>query len=325
MKKQLLIAAVAATMTSVAIADISITGSTKVNFTTVDFDSATVESTNNFNHEVDLAITGKTGDTTVVIKLGNLEQSADSASDGDTAGSLGVDIEDSYLSTKVGDVSIKAGSWDNGNNALRASSRAANKFSASTTMSGLTATYNASSASGNVADSVKIAGAVAGVNASYEDTETGETIGLSTSVAGVNVSYLAVNSDTANSDRSVIELSGSAGGMNIKVAQATADTLATIEGDTWMGDFEGASGAYDLTANQDVTSFELSTAMAGNTVTFRNTDVDGVAGADMSFNKIILNRPLANGTTFEATYTDLDDSVAANDSSTLDLELAVKF
>jgi hypothetical protein len=303
-------------MTSVAMADISITGSTKVNFTTVDFDSATKESTNNFKHEVDLAITGKTGDTTVVVKLGNLETST---------GTTGVDIEDSYLTTKVADVSIKTGSWDNGNNALRASSRAANKFSASTTMSGATLTYNASSAAGNVADSVKIAGAVAGVKASYEDTESGETIGLSTSVAGVNVSYLAVNSDTANSDRSVIELSGSAGGMNIKVAQATADTLATIEGDTWMGDFEGASGAYDLTANQDVTSFELSTSMAGNKVTFRNTDVDGVAGADMSFNKIILTRPLANGTTFEATYTDLDDSAAANDSTTLDLELAVKF
>jgi len=316
MKKQLLIAAVAATMTSVAIADISITGGTKVNFTTVDFDSATKESTNNFKHEVDLKVVGKTGDTTVVVKLGNLETSA---------GSTGVDIEDSYLTTKVSDVSIKAGSWDNGNNALRASARGASKFSASTTISGLTATYNASSAAGNVADSVKIAGAVAGVKASYEDTESGETIKLSTSVAGVNVSYLAINSDTAASDRSVIELSGSAGGMNIKVAQATADTSATIEGDTWMGDFENASGAYDLTANQDVTSFELSTSMAGNKITFRNTDVDGVAGADMSFNKIILNRPLSNGTTFEATYTDLDDSAAANDSTTLDLELSVKF
>jgi len=325
MKKQLLIAAVAATMTSVAIADISITGGTKVNFTTVDFDSATKESTNNFKHEVDLAITGKTGDTTVVVKLGNLETTADAT---------GVDIEDSYLTTKVSDVSIKAGSWDNGDNALRASGRSADKFSASTTMSGATLTYNASSAAGNVADSVKIAGAVAGVTASYEDTESGETVGLSTSVAGIKVSYLAINSDTAASDRSVIELSGTAGGMNIKVAQATADASTCISGNGWMGDFETtasaatcASGtsAYDLSNGQDVTSFELSTAMAGNTVTFRNTDVDGVAGSDMSFNKIILNRPLSNGTTFEATYTDLDDSVAANDSSTLDLELAVKF
>ena len=325
MKKQLLIAAVAATMTSVAMADISITGSTKVNFTTVDFDSATKESTNDFNHEVDLAITGKTGDTTVVIKLGNLETSA---------GTTGVDIEDSYLSTKVGDVSIKAGSWDNGNNALRASSRAADKFSASTTMNGVTATYDAATTSGNVADSVQVSAEMAGVSGSYKNVDGGEDITVSTTVAGVKVSYLALNRDTVNTDRAVVEVSGAFGGVNVKVAQATADSATCISGDTWMGDFETtesaatcASGttAYDLSNGQDVTSFELSTAMAGNTVTFINSEVDGVAGADMSFNKIILNRPLANGTTFEATYTDLDDSVAANDSSTLDLELAVKF
>ena len=319
MKKQLLIAAVAATMTSVAIADISITGGTKVNYTTVDFDSATKAATNNFNHEVDLKVVGKTGDTTVVVKLGNLEASNDSAD------AHGVDIEDSYLTTKVSDISIKAGSWDNGNNALRASGRAANKLSTSTTMSGVTLTYNASSTGGDVNDSAKISGAIAGVKASYEDTESGETIGLSTSVAGMNVSYLAINSDTAESDRSAVEVSGSFGGMGVKVAQANADAQATIEGDTWMGDFEGASGAYDLTKGQDVTSIELSTSMAGNAIKFRNTKVDDVTGADMSFNKVIITRPLANGTTFEATYTDLDDSDALNDSTTLDLELAVKF
>jgi hypothetical protein len=316
MKKQLLIAAVAATMTSVAMADISITGGAKVNYTTVDFDG-TADSTNAFNHEVDLAVTGKSGDTTVVVKLGNME---------DAAGA-GMDIEDSYLTTKVGDVSIKAGTWDNGNNALRASARAESKLSTSTTMGGLTFTYNASSAAGSVNDSVKVNGEMSGVKASYEDTDAGETIKLSTSVAGMNVSYLAINSDTAASDRNVVEASGSFGGMGVKVAKATADTAATISGDTWMGDFEGntAPSAYALTAGQDVTSVELSTSMAGNTVKFRNTSVDDVAGANMSFNKIIITRPLANGTTFEATYTDLDDSLAANDSSTLDLELAVKF
>jgi len=316
MKKQLLIAAVAATMTSVAMADISITGATKVNYTTVDFDGTT-DSTNNFTHAVDLAITGKTGDTTVVVKLGNIED----------AGGTGINIEDSYLTTKVSDVSIKAGTWDNGNNALRASSRATNKLSASTTMGGLTITGNANSDTTGMGQSVKVAGSASGVTASYEDTASGETIKLSTAVAGVNVSYLAINSDTAASDRNVIEVSGKVGGMGVKVAKATADASVSISGDTWMGDFEGNTGtsAYLLSAGQDVTSIEVSTSMAGNTVKFRNTSVDDVAGANMSFNKIILTRPLANGTTFEATYTDLDDSLAANDSSTLDLELAVKF
>jgi hypothetical protein len=317
MKKQLLIAAVAATMTSVAMADISITGSTKVNYTTVDFDG-TADSTNNFSHEVDLAVTGKSGDTTVVVKLGAMETNA-------------MVIEDSYVTTKVGDVSIKAGKWDNGNNALRASTRATNKVTASTTMGGLTLTGNANSDATGMGQSVKVSGSAAGVTASYEDTAGGENIKLSTSVAGMSVSYLALNSDTAASDRAVVEVSGSFGGMGVKVAKATADASTRISGDTWMGDFEDATfdgttaNAYDLVNGQDVTSVELSTSMAGNSVIFRNTSVDDVAGANMSFNKIIVTRPLANGTTFEATYTDLDDSAAANDSSTLDLELAVKF
>jgi hypothetical protein len=134
-----------------------------------------------------------------------------------------------------------------------------------------------------------------------------------------------MNRDAANTDKSVVTISGTVAGVGVKFAQASTDTGATIAGDTWMGDFEGASGAYLLSAGQDVTSIELSTTIAGNSVKFITTDVDGVATEDMSFNKVIVTRALSNGTTFEATYTDLDDSVAANDSSTLDLELAVKF
>jgi hypothetical protein len=99
-----------------------------------------------------------------------------------------------------------------------------------------------------------------------------------------------------------------------------------------MGDFENAAytgsttAAYDLANDQDVTSISLKTKMAGNTVEFRNTKVDGVSGNDVSFNKFIVTRPLANGTTFEATYTDLDDKgQTTTDSTSLDLELAVKF
>ncbi len=317
MKKQLLVAAVAATMASASMADISIAGAAKVNFTTVDYDGTTA-STNDFKREMDLKITGKSGDTTVVMNFGN-----------DTLGngaSAGISAEDTYVATSIEGVSIKVGAWDNGNNALRASSRGDNKLSASTSFGGIKVTYDATDESaGKVADTVKLSGDIAGVAASYKSVDNGEDISLATTVSGVKVSYLALNRDAANTDRSVVEVSGSAGNVGVKFAQATADSSATIEGDTWMGDFEGASGAYDLTAGQDVTSVELSTSIAGNAVKFRMTDVDDVAGSDMSFNKVIITRPLANGTTFEATYTDLDDSVAANDSQTLDLELAVKF
>jgi hypothetical protein len=307
-----------------AMADISIAGAAKINFTNVDFDGTTA-STNDFKREMDLKITGKSGDTTVVMNFGNDTISGD---DTTASASLGLRSEDTYVATSIEGVSIKVGAWDNGNNALRASARGDNKLSASTSFGGVKITYDATDESaGKVADTIKLSGDIAGISASYKSVDNGEDIGLSTTVSGVKVSYLALNRDAANMDRSVVEVSGTIGGVGVKVAQANADSGDAIDGDTWMGDFEGNTGtsAYLLTAGQDVTSLELSTTIAGNSVKFRTTDVDGVAGADMSFNKVIVTRALSNGTTFEATYTDLDDSLAANDSATLDLELAVKF
>ena len=318
MKKQLLIAAVAATMTSVAMADISIAGSAKANFTVVDFEDTQVN-TNTISREMDLFITGKNGDTTVVMNIAN-----------DTLGAAGLVTEDSYVATKLGDVAVKVGAWDNGNNALRESARTDAHLAASTTLGGVTITYDGY---GDAADdSVKLAADISGVAVSYKQLATGEDIDVSTTVGGVKVSYLALNRDTANTDRSVVEVSGSFNGVDVKVAQANADSGARIEGDSWMGDFENAAytgsttAAYDLANDQDVTSISLKTKMAGNTVEFRNTKVDGVSDNDVSFNKFIVTRPLANGTTFEATYTDLDDKgQTTTDSTSLDLELAVKF
>jgi len=313
MKKQLLIAAVAATMTSAAMADISISGAAKANFTVVDFED-TQANTNTISREMDIKIAGKNGDTSVVMNIAN-----------DSLGSAGLVTEDSYVATKLGDVAVKVGAWDNGNNALRASSRTDAHLAATATLGGVTVTYDGY---GDAADdSVKVAADISGVGVSYKKVATGEDISVSATVAGIKASYLALNRDTANTDRSVVEVAGSFNGVDVKVAQATADSGDAIDGDTWMGDFEGnTSGAYMLSNGQDVTSVSLKTQMAGNTVEFRNTKVDDVAGEDTSFNKFIVTRPLANGTTFEATYTDLDDKGATDtDSSTLDLELAVKF
>ena len=321
MKKQLLIAAVAATMTSVAMADISIAGAAKVNYKTTDFDSATVRDTNLFTNEADIKITGKSGETTVVMNFAN-----------DSIGNDSFSAEDNYVKTSIEGVSLQAGNWDNGNNALRASERGEGKFEASTSMGPVGIKYQTSGDDSD--DSVTLSTELSGVALSYKEKHKSEEIKVSTAVSGVSISYFAMNSDTTNSDKSVVEVSGAFGGVDIKVAQATADSATCISGDTWMSDFETtastatcASGttAYDLSNGQDVRAISLKTSIAGNTVEFRNVDVDDVTGSDMSYNKFIVTRPLANGTTFEATYTDLDDSVATNDSAQLDLELAVKF
>jgi len=328
MKKQLLIAAVAATMTSAAIADISITGGAKVNYTYTDYDLATTTDVNKFQHDIDLKVVGQSGATKVVVVMAN--ETADGANKGTAQG---FDLEDRYVSSSIADVNVKVGSWDNGDDFVSASARADGKFSASTTISGVKVTYDASGTSGadttaasNVSsETVTVAGSMGGVNASYKQETAGEEIKLSTTVAGVSLAYHADNSDDANSDRSSIEVSGEVSGVKLAYVQIDADSDAKIEGDSWAGDFEGNTGAYALAKDQDVTAVKVSTSMAGNTVAFTRTEVDGVASADTSFNKLTVTRPLASGATFEMTYTTIEDDVTANDADTLDLELAVKF
>jgi hypothetical protein len=315
MKKQLLIAAIAATMASATMADISISGAAKINYTNVDKDLASEQDTDVIKHEMDLKVAGKSGDTSITMNFGGMDNSGKDAV-------ATFNLEDAYVSTSVGDIAIKAGQWDNGNNELRASGRT-EKVNLSTTVGGVKIAYEGA----NEADeSVKVSGSIAGVAVSYKEKVGGDDVSVSGSFEGVSISYLGLNSDSANKDRSLVTVSGELSGVSLKYATATADSSATIEGDTWMGDFEAASGAYDLSAGQDVATFEAKTSVAGNTVTFRHTSIDGVTGEDTSFNKVILTRPLSNGTTFEATFTDLDDDGSTTtDGTTIDLELAVKF
>jgi hypothetical protein len=324
MKKQLLIAAVAATMTTVSMADISITGGAKINYTNTDYELATKNDANAFNHDIDLKIVGQSGATKVVVVM------ADETNEATTPN--GFDLEDRYVSSSIGDVNVKVGSWDNGNDFVSDSSRADGKFSANTTISGVKVVYDAANGTGVATtgnETVTVSGSMGGVNASYKQESTGEEIKLSTTVAGVSLAYHADNSDTANSDKSSIEVSGEVSGIKLAYVQIDADSATSIGGDSWAGDFEVASadtGAYQLSNDQDVTAIKVSTSVAGNTVAYTRTDVDGVATEDTSINKFVVTRPLASGATFEATYTSLsDDGSTTTDADILDLELAVKF
>jgi hypothetical protein len=335
MKKQIVAAAVAATMSAVALADISITGAAKVNYTNIDTEGAAPD-TNRFTQEMDLKVKGKSGDTEVVINFGGGALDGDTndgangftASDstgGSMSGVNNMNVEDAYVTTKISDVSIKTGTWDNGNNELRASSRNAGKLQATTKIANIDLGFLATSA-GASSEEYTVGTTLGGVALSYTQKQTGETVKASTSINGVNIKYLGLPSDTANKDRDYIEVSTKVGDMGIKVGQASADSATSLDGDTWLGDFEGnTSGSYALSNDQDILGIELSTSMAGNKVTYRNITVDGVSGEDTDINKFIVTRPLASGATFELTYTDVDDQASGADSSTLDLELGVKF
>jgi len=323
--KKLIAAAVATSVSAIAFADVSITGSLKTNYTHKDYQSTSVNDSDAFSHEGNLSIKGKSGDTNVVMNFGAID-----ASGIGTNATGAVTSEDVYLTTKIGDVNVKMGTYDNGDNALRASTRAP-RFNATTEMGGFKLSYlngnGGGSGTSNQNDEVGISTSLGGVNVSYTAKDGGETIKASTSVGGVNVSYVGLPSDTADSDRDLIELSTTMNGVGIKLGQASAETGTSITGDSWLGDYEGTT-EHDMLAGQDATGVELSTSVAGNKITFRNINVDGGASAntDWDMNKIIVTRPLASGATLEVTYKDItDEASTTTDVEVLDIELAVKF
>jgi len=134
MKKQMIAAAVAASVSAVAVADISITGN--ANYEYFQTETTTGTTTHTADTEVNLSFKGKNGDTSVVA---NLEL------DTHGAGSAALDVEDTYLTTKIGDINVKAGNFATGTSALGgeidAGGRSTSKMSLSTEIAGINLGY----------------------------------------------------------------------------------------------------------------------------------------------------------------------------------------
>jgi hypothetical protein len=314
MKKQLLIAAVAATMGTAAIADVSITGGAKFNYTNVDSTTDSSDS-NAINHDVDFTIAGKSGDTTVSATFATTSQSTTTA---DTT--QGLNTENVFLTTKIGDFNVKTGSYAGGDSNLGNGTRSDGKISVDTTVAGVKIQFEDSDAAGNGA-SVTLSGTVSGVALSHEIHDTKTDSKISGSVGGVSVAYRTVDFDAANSgtssDKQSLVISGEMSGVTATYVDVNVDGTGTTTSDNFFGTHATA----DI---NEANGFSLKTSVAGNTVTLKSYDIKQTStAADDSYTKIIVTRPLA-GATFEVTYTDADMATGA-DSETLDLELAVKF
>jgi hypothetical protein len=313
MKKQLLIAAVAATMTSVAFADISITGQMKANYTSTDIAGTNV---NTVSTETNLYVAGQSGDTKVHIEL-----------DMDSADGAGadMDVEDVWMSTKIAGATVKAGTWNGSDSLLGAdAARATGKFAVTLpAMGGVTASFDGSA---DANKNVVLAASVAGVDVSYKiDDGSQNEVKLSTTMQGVTIAY----HDIADSDvaatatgKSSLMVSGTVQGLNLTYAQAETDANALINGDSYFGN----TAAYltPVATGSDVSAFGISTSLAGNTVSAKQITVDNT-GTNTDITKFVVTRPLAGGATLEVVYTDEDTGTNATTRETLDVELAVKF
>ena len=284
MKKQLLIAAVAASMTSVAMADISISGSSKAN---VNQGAASIEA--------DLNVVGKSGATSVVANI-----SLDNASA----------VEDLYMTSSFEGVNIKVGTYRSGKSEMDRTSGASARYDLSTSVSGVSVAFEETA----TANSVTVGGEIAGVSVKHKmksgadsDTETW----VSTSMSGVNLTWN--QEDNANKKDTFMSVSTEMSGVTATYAKLDSDATYGTVADGFFSAAEAKSGAAGITK---ATGFSLATSVAGNKLTLKTTNQDST-----KVNKIIVNRVLASGATFEATYADN----AGSTKETLDLELAVKF
>ena len=326
MKKQLLIAAVAATMTSAAMADISIAGDAKFEY--FNTDAAATEAVASTNTEVNIKITAKNGDTTVVL---NNEFNSSSAA------GAGMDTEDMYMTTKIGDVSVKAGNWSTGTSAILgeidAGGRAQDKVSLSTSMGGIKVAYAVAESGSQLnsdASSVTISTNVAGFDVVLKDDSDSYTgYGISGDVAGFGVRLEQKNSDTANSDVTFGNITKDVNGVTLGYAWIDADTTGLVsEGDSsiFVAEMNTTDTSTVVGSATGVTQFSASTVVAGNAVSVKVGSVDdGIsAGVDKDFSKVTVTRALAAGSSLELSLQDVDTGASAS-TETFEAQLSVKF
>ena len=306
MKKQLLIAAVAATMATASMADVSITGSAKAN---VNNGNASIES--------DITVTGKSGATSVVANFSldsGMNQGTSVAGTFTATGTADTNndtttdamVEDLYLTTSFQGVNIKVGEYRSGASELDQTDAAASqRYNLSTSMGPISVAYEAKADNHDLT----IGGEMAGVSVKHkmkknDDSETW----VSGSFAGVNVAWNQEHIEDGDTNDTAITVSTEMNGVTATYVAIDAESTAVVS--------DGYVGKFSLAAGKDASAFGLKTSVAGNTVEFKAIEI-----ADVDSTKVILTRPLASGATFEATYNDSDtDSL-----DSLDLELAVKF
>ena len=355
MKKQLIAAAVAATMSAVAMADISITGDAKYEYDHSET-SAGVKS-NTGNTEMHINFAGKTGDTGVVAKF-ELDTSGDNGA--------GIDLEDMYMTTKVGDINIKAGNWASGTGGLlgelEEGGRAQNKIDLRTTVGGVTiyagnSDKEASEASNAVTAVTGTANATSQTVTQATDAADGDTLlngnmyagavmsvagntiefkknsntrdsyGIKGSLQGVNYRYEAMD-DTTNGDATYIELDTTVSGIKLQYAAIDTDANSLVdESDSGVFAVSFSDAAKVATDATEQKQFAVSTSIDGTTVTVKSGEITkGVSSTkDLDYTQFQAKRKLASGATAVVTYTDRDQITTGGSNKNLEIELNVAF
>jgi hypothetical protein len=269
MKKQLLIAAVAASMTSVAMADISISGAyeVKVKHTT---GAATVTGA-----DMDLTIKGKSGSETVTATISNLDSKSAL-----TVGQL-------FATTTVEGLALKVGTYKTlkGNGLTYKKTNKA-RFGLTTSVAGVGVGVTHTSEDGNA--SVTLSGNVGGMKVKLQNAmNSGRTLSVSGDVAGI---ALAVENNDVTTAFSV---SKEISGVDFTYASIEADAGVATQDDGIFGNIAGAESVSGVVASMgtnlgkvtvksysvDASDTKKITLSRGN-VAYTYADVDGTTSVD---------------------------------------------
>jgi hypothetical protein len=250
MKKQLLIAAVAASMTSVAMADVSITG---------EYEGTVSQSTGaaSFAQDLDLTVVGTSGSSSVTMTLE------------DITGGTDIAASQVFLKTDLEGVSFKAGKYEstNGNGILAAATNK-DRIGLSTTVAGFG--VGLTNASGDANGSVTVSGTIAGASVKVQNIlNSSRYITIGTSVAGVKVDVETTKGAQRNT---AIQLSGDVAGVAVVYANIDFNGDATEDRSTarW-----GNIAKVGTVAVQKTTALSLTMPTALGSVNYKRVDNDG--------------------------------------------------
>jgi hypothetical protein len=339
MKKQLIAAAVATSISAIAFADVSITGNANYEYFSKDANGI---KTNDADTEVNLSVKGKSGDTGVVVNF-EIDSSGDNSSAGE------IDVEDVYMTTKIGDFNIKAGDFASGTTALIGEidngGRAINKLDINTTVGGVKVGYAVNSGKDTASatsdysvydtdsSAVYASGEVSGITLQVkEQTDSYTAMGAKGSVAGVDFRIEQKDSDTATSDVLFYEVGTKLGALNVSYAAIDADAAGLVtEDDSSIFAREMASSGTGLSNVDGVNQITVSTVMDGTTLTAKLGELTGTAGyQDAAFSQLGAKRKLASGATINVTYDDYEAtgklaSATMTDTQVLEVDLSIAF
>ena len=336
MKKQLLIAAVAATMATASMADISIKGSANIKMAGKDLSTDTF-TTQSSSQNMDVDITGSNGATKVIAHLDIDNASPDGGTDTSTDGGT-INVDKLYMTTAIGSVNVKAGDWSSCVGMVEGVQKCTttnNSISLSTKVGGYTVGVSGGMSDDSATNSLAISGKVAGFDVKIKESEhTYTDIAVKGDLAiGTGTGFYVehMNRDAADSGATLVAAHTVVNGVTLKAASYEADVtgLASNTGEirplgtSLVGDYHTAH-ALTLATIKDIKGVGANMDIQGNNVNVVVGEYDTAALNGLDFADIVVTRKLAAGTTLDMSYGKIDTSATA-DTTNFGAIINVKF